>query len=116
MMELKKWLEQKIYITEEKFDLPDYRTPIVWFDKMLVAGGILISIVGRILSLIWILLFVQNDMQSIGQWKILVVGVLLWACGEYFLRTGNRGLIYFHMDFLVEYLEKRLTKKDNDEL
>jgi hypothetical protein len=36
-------------------------------------------------------------------------GVLLWALGEYFSRTGHRGLIYHHMDLLTDHLDRRMA-------
>lgn len=107
-----KWLEKHMYITEKRFDLEDYRKPIVWFDKMLVTCGLLGSIVGQLLCLVWALNFVKNDMQSLQPLQILISGAVLWLGGQYFYNTGNRGLIYYHMDFLAEYLERKLTKKD----
>ena len=104
-------LKDLIYITEEKFDLPDYRMPIVWFDKMLVVVGILAGIAGRIMVGIWVLGFAMRDQAVPSAPAVLIAGVLLWAAGEYFSRTGNRGLVYYHMDMLAEYLERRLPGK-----
>ncbi|HBC88505.1 MAG TPA: hypothetical protein DCZ94_16270 [Lentisphaeria bacterium] len=108
---MKKWFENHIYITEKKLGLEGYRKPIVWFDKMLIILGILSSISGQILCFIWSLKFVLSDFKDTSPIQLLIGGFLMWACGAYFMRTGNRGLIYYHMDFLIEYLEKKLKEK-----
>jgi hypothetical protein len=101
-------LKRLVYITEPKFDLPDYRKPIVWFDKMLITVGILAGIAGRIVAALWVLGFASRDPDLSRSHQWLVAGVMLWAAGEYFTRTGNRGLIYYHVDMLTEYLERRV--------
>jgi hypothetical protein len=104
-------LERFVYITENRFGLPDYRLPIVWFDKMILAGGILASVVGHIVSGLWVVAFVMGKDTFLSSYRCAVCGVLLWAAGEYFARTGHRGLIYHHMDLLVDYLDRRITDK-----
>ncbi len=100
-----------MYITEPRFGVPDYRKPIVWFDKMLVIFGFLASIIGQILCTIWAFKFAIGDMATIQPLSLLVVGILLWLPGSYFRCTGNRGLIYHHMDFLVQYLEDLIENR-----
>lgn len=107
-----KRLEKLAYITEDKFGIEDYRLPIVWFDKLLVVGGILVSITGRIASMMWIVAFLFDRPGFLASWSFLACGILVWAAGEYFARTGNRGLIYHHMDLLAEYLDKRRDDPD----
>lgn len=100
-------LERLVYVTEEQFGLKDYRKPILWFDKMLVVCGILAGIAGRILAGLWVL---QVSLRPDGgwNWPLLGAAALFWAPGDYFCRTGNRGLIYHHMDLLARYLDGRL--------
>jgi len=105
----KGWLG-RFYLTEEKFGFTDYRKPIVWFDKMLVVLGILAGIAGRVMAAVWVLLFVlRPDGSGPGLW-LLAAAVLIWAPGEYFCRTGHRGLIYHHMDLLADYVDRRLSE------
>ena len=103
-----------MYITENKFGIKDYRLSIVWIDKVILVGGILSSITGRMVSLLWAISFVLEKPGLMQSWAFLVCGVLLWAVGEYFTRTGNRGLIYHHMDLLAEYLDRQDDDKDSD--
>jgi hypothetical protein len=104
---MKKRIEKLIYITENKFGMEAYRKPIVWFDKILVAGGILAAAIGKVLAGMWVI-HVAVTASGRMEWAgLLVAGLLLWVSGEYFMRTGNRGLIYHHMDLLADYLDRR---------
>jgi hypothetical protein len=107
-----KRLQDLIYVTEERFGLKDYRKPIVWFDKLLVVGGILAGIAGRLLAGVWALELVVGGRDGAAP-QMLAAGVLLWAAGEYFCRTGHRGLIYHHMDMLADYLDRRMRGQTN---
>ena len=107
-----KRLENLITITEDKFGFKDYRSPIVWIDKVILVGGILAAIIGRIVAVMWAVAFVLEKSGPLCSWSFLICGILLWAAGEYFTRTGNRGLIYHHMDLLAEYLDKRRAPSD----
>ena len=102
-----KRLEKLCYITEDKFGMPDYRLPIVWLDKLLVVGGITASVTGRVAAGVWVVAFVMQEGLLLRSFPFLLCGVLVWAMGEYFTRTGNRGLIYHHMDLLEDYLDRR---------
>ena len=106
-----KLLLDGFYVTEEKFGFAHYRKPIVWFDKLLIAGGILGGIVGRILAAVWVLRLVLAAQGESPSLHLLLAGVLIWASGEYFLRTGHRGLTYHHMDLLATYLDGRLPER-----
>ncbi|MEO5372365.1 MAG: hypothetical protein H7833_20030 [Magnetococcus sp. DMHC-1] len=116
-MSIVKNIEKFIYVTTKKYDLDDYRKPIVWFDKMLVSVGILSGIIGRIICFLWVVYFANNNELLLlnflppPAFKLLLSGILTWWLGEYFLRTGNRGLIYYHMDFLIDYLERKIKNK-----
>jgi len=102
-------LKDLVFITEPKFGFEKYRKPIVWFDKLLVVGGILAGIAGRLLAAVWVIRFVLDDAGPAPAPAFLVAGVLIWTAGEYFLRTGHRGLIYHHTDLLVDYLDQKLA-------
>jgi hypothetical protein len=99
-------LKKLVYVTEDRFGIPDYRKPIVWFDKMLVVCGILAGIFGRLLAGYWVVDAVVNGRALTQNLPLPLVGVLAWATGEYFCRTGNRGLMYHHMDLLAGYLDR----------
>ena len=109
---MSKRLQDLVYVTEEHFGLKDYRKPIVWFDKLLVVGGILAGMAGRLLAGIWALHLVVGGRDSPAP-QLLAAGVLLWAAGEYFRHTGHRGLIYHHMDILADYLDRRIQEESN---
>ena len=102
-----KRLEKQFYITEDKFGIEDYRLPIVWVDKLLVVGGITASVLGRVAAAAWVVAFVMERGEFLRSIPFLLCGVLVWGMGEYFMRTGNRGLIYHHMDLLTGYLDTR---------
>ena len=104
-------LEKLFYVTENKFGFENYRKPIVWFDKLLVVGGILAGIIGRLCAGVWVVKFVLDKYEYIQTVPLLIIGILLWTGGEYFLRTGNRGLIYHHMDLLLDYLDKSIKRE-----
>ena len=102
-------LTRRIYMTEAKFDVPDYRKPIPWFDKMLIVCGLTAGVAGRLMGGVWLLRLVVAH-ESFGDlMPLLATAVLLWVPGDYFRNTGNRGLIYHHMDILTEYLARRTT-------
>ena len=101
-------LKRRIYITEPKFDFPDYRKPIPWFDKLLIVCGLTAGVAGRLMGGVWVLKLVLAYESFSDLLPLLVVAVLLWVPGDYFRNTGNRGLIYHHMDILTEYLARRI--------
>jgi hypothetical protein len=103
------WLKRRIYVTEPKFDFPDYRKPIPWFDKVLIVCGLAAGVAGRLTGGVWLLKLVVAREAFGDLLLLLAVAVLLWVPGDYFRATGNRGLIYHHMDILAEYLAKRTT-------
>ena len=102
------WLKRRIYITESKFDFPDYRKPIPWFDKLLVVGGLAAGMAGRLAAGAWLLRLVVGGDRFVDLLPLLVIALLLWLPGDYFRSTGNRGLIYHHMDILTDYLARRI--------
>ena len=104
---IRKRLESLMYITEDKFGIKDYRLSIVWIDKLIVLAGIVASIAGRIAAVMWVVAFLMDKPGFWSTTPFLVGAILAWGSGEYFVRTGNRGLIYHHMDLLVDYLDKR---------
>ena len=105
-----RWFD-RFYITEPKYGFAHYRKPIVWFDKLLVVCGILAGIAGRVMAGMWVLQFVlRPDGLQPGP-GLFVLAVLLWLPGEYFCRTGHRGLIYYHVDLLADYLDRRLQEQ-----
>jgi len=109
------WLERVVYRTEEKFGFERYRKPIVWFDKMLVLLGMLAGVAGRMFGAIWVLQLATGQQSFTSLLPLLTVAVLLWVPGEYFCRTGNRGLIYHHMDILADYLDRKLASTEQRE-
>jgi hypothetical protein len=102
------WLKRRLYVTEPKFDFADYRKPIPWFDKSLIVCGLAAGIAGRLAGGAWLLRLVVSGDAFADLLPLLMVAVLLWLPGDYFRSTGNRGLIYHHMDILTEYLAKRV--------
>jgi len=100
------WLKRAIYVTEDKFGLADYRKPIPRFDKLLVAGGILAGILGRLGALACVVAYYTQNASG-DVWRLLIASILVWWCGDYFCRTGHRGLIYAHMDLLADWIEAR---------
>lgn len=100
-------LEKLIYISDDKFGMKDYRLSIVWFDKLILLAGVITSIMGRIAAMIWVVAIILEKPGFLSSFSFLISSVLIWAGGEYFTRTGNRGLIYHHMDLLVDYLDKK---------
>ena len=101
---MRKWLERHVYVTEPKFGFAAYRKPIPWFDKLLVVGGLAAGMAGRLTAGAWLLRLVVGGEAFGDLLPLLAVAVLLWLPGDYVRRTGNRGLIYHHMDLLAEYL------------
>jgi len=103
------WLKRRIYITEPKFGLPAYRKPVPWFDKLLIVCGLAAGAAGRLTAGAWLLKLVVANGSFGDLLPLLSIALLLWLPGDYFRHTGNRGLIYHHMDILAEYLEKPIS-------
>jgi hypothetical protein len=62
---------------------------------------------------VWILQHVVRPGGAPPGLHLLIIGILLWAPGDYFCRTGHRGLIYHHADLLADYLDRRLHEARN---
>lgn len=97
-------LKRCIYVTEARFCFSDYRKPIPWFDKLLIVFGLAAGAAGRLLAGAWLLKLVVGGGDLGALLPMLVAALLLWLPGDYFRHTGNRGLIYHHMDLLADYL------------
>lgn len=54
----------------------------------------------------WVVAFVTERGVFPRSFPFLFCTVLVWGMGEYFTRTGNRGLIYHQTDLLVDYLDR----------
>ena len=67
-------LGKRFYITEPKFGFERYRKPIVWFDKLLIVGGILAGIAGRLLAAVWVILILVAPMSRANS-TILTPGI-----------------------------------------
>ena len=37
----------------------------------------------------------------------LLAGAMMWVVDEFFIRAAHRGILYHHMDFLADWLDRK---------
>jgi hypothetical protein len=107
-MKLVESFNRRIYDIRDRFGIHGYRGNRIPVEKIGMATWLTISMVGKLLCMAWAVLAFSGKQVSLGEWRLVLVGLLMWGFGDFYASACHRGILYHHMDLLADYLDSRI--------